>query len=125
MPSSTQHRKLTRKKLKQPDEFQTLLDDIGAFFVDNLQKILIATGIVLAVGAIVASVYFYERHRDEVAGDNFYAALQQLRDSNYKAAAASFGALAQAEPNRRIGRLARFYLASAYIGENELAKARD
>jgi predicted negative regulator of RcsB-dependent stress response len=124
MPSST-HRKLTRKELKQPDEFETLLDDIGAFFVDNLQQILIATGIILAVGAIVASIYFYERHRDETAGDNFYGALQQLRDTKFKDAAAGFAALADAEPGRRIGRLARFYLASAYIGENELPKARD
>lgn len=124
MPSST-HRKLTRKELKQPDEFESLLDDIGAFFVNNLQQILIASGIILAVGAIVASIYFYERHRDETAGDNFYSALQQLRDTNYKAAATGFEALADAEPNRRIGRLARFYLASAYIGENDLPKARD
>ena len=124
MPSST-HRKLTRKELKQPDEFETLLDEIGAFFVNNLQQILIASGIVLAVGAIVASIYFYERHRDEVAGSSFYSALQQLRDNNYKAAATSFEALAEAEPNRRVGHLAHFYLASAYIGENDLPKARD
>jgi predicted negative regulator of RcsB-dependent stress response len=124
MPSST-HRKLTRKELKQPDEFETLLDDIGAFFVNNLQQILIASGIILAVGAIVASIYFYEHHRDETAGNNFYAALQQLKSNNYKAAAASFEALAEAEPNRRVGHLAHFYLASAYIGENDLPKARD
>ncbi len=124
MPSST-HRKLTRKELKQPDEFETLLDEIGAFFVENLQQILIASGIVLAVGAIVASIYFYERHRDERAGDNFYTALQQLRDNNYKAAAASFEALAAAEPGRRVGHLAHFYLAGAYLGENDLPKARD
>lgn len=125
MPSSTQRHRITRKELKQPDEFETLLDEIGAFFVKNLQQILIASGIVLAVGAIVASIYFYERHRDETAGDNFYSALQQLRDNNYKAAASSFEALAAAEPNRRIGHLAHFYLASAYLGENDLAKARD
>jgi predicted negative regulator of RcsB-dependent stress response len=124
MPSST-HRRLTRKELKQPDEFESLLDDIGAFFVENLQQILIASGIILAVGAIVASIYFYERHRDETAGNNFYGALQQLQGNNYKAAATGFEALADAEPGRRIGRLARFYLASAYIGENDLPKARD
>ncbi len=124
MPSST-HRKVTRKELKQPDEFETLLDDIGAFFVENLQQILIASGIILALGAIVVSIYFYERHRDEAAGSNFYSALQQLRDNNYKAAATGFEALADAEPGRRIGRLARFYLASAYIGEDDLLKARD
>jgi tetratricopeptide (TPR) repeat protein len=125
MPSSTQHRRITRKELKQPDEFENLLDEIGAFFVNNLRQILIASGIVLAAGAIVASIYFYERHRDEVAGDKFYSALQQLRDNNYKAAASSFAALAEAEPGLRVGHLAHFYLATAYMGENDLPKARD
>jgi tetratricopeptide (TPR) repeat protein len=125
MPSSSQHRKLTRKDLKQPDEFESLLDNIGAFVVDNLQQVLVSLGIVAAVGAIAVGVYYYEGHRDAVAGDQFYTALNELKSANYKAAEQGFSKLADAEPGRRLGRLSRFYLANAYLGENNLPAARD
>jgi tetratricopeptide (TPR) repeat protein len=122
MPS-TQRRKITQKELKQPDEFESLLDSIGTFFLENLQQVLISLGIVAAVGAMVIGVYYYEGHRDEVAGEEFYSALSQLKSGQYHDAAAGFAKLADEEPSRRLGRLSRFYLANAYLAENDLPKA--
>lgn len=125
MPSSTQHRRITRKELKQPDEFESLLDNIGKFVLDNMQQVLISVGIVAAAGLIALGVYYYEGHRDAIAGDEFYSALDLLKANNYKGAEAGFAKLAEEEPGRRLGRLARFYLGNAYLGENDLPKARD
>jgi predicted negative regulator of RcsB-dependent stress response len=119
------HRKLRRKELKQPDEFLTLFDQAREFFVDNLKQVLVSAGIVLAAAALVIAVYSYERHRDELAGAQFSAALAALNAKNYKSAEQQFARLADAEPNRRVGRLARFYLATAYLGGNDLPRARD
>jgi predicted negative regulator of RcsB-dependent stress response len=119
------HRKLRRKELKQPDEFLTLFDQARDFFVENLRQVLISAGIVLGVAALAIAVYAYERHRDQVAGEQFAAALAALNAKNYKTAEQEFAKLAEAEPNRRVGQLARFYLASAYLGDNDLPHARD
>ncbi|MGH7864082.1 MAG: tetratricopeptide repeat protein, partial [Candidatus Binataceae bacterium] len=48
-----------------------------------------------------------------------------LDNKDYKAAETGFSTLAREEPDRRVGRLARLYLASAYAGQNQFAKARD
>jgi predicted negative regulator of RcsB-dependent stress response len=119
------HRKLRRKELKQPDEFLTLFDQARDFFVDNLRQVLVSTGVLLAAIALVITVYAYERHRDEAAGAQFSSALAALNARNYKTAEQQFAKLADAEPNRRVGRLARFYLGTAYLGENDLQHARD
>ncbi|HUA33094.1 MAG TPA: tetratricopeptide repeat protein [Candidatus Binataceae bacterium] len=124
MPSSSQH-KLTRKELKQPDEFESLLDNIGTFVVENLQQVLVSLGVVAAVGAIALGVYYYEAHRDAVAGEQFYTALDRLKSKNYKDAEAGFSKLADQEPGRQLGKLARFYLANAYLEDNNLPQARD
>jgi len=124
MPSSSQH-KLTRKELKQPDEFESLLDNIGSFVLDNLRQVLVSLGVVAVVGAIAIGIYYYEAHRDAVAGEQFYTALDQLKSKNYKDAEAGFSKLADQEPGRQLGKLARFYLANAYLEDNKLPQARD
>ena len=124
MPSSSQH-KLSRKELKQPDEFESLLDNIGSFVLENLQQVLVSLGVVAAVGAIAVGVYYYEAHRDALAGEQFYTALDQLKSKNYKDAEAGFSKLADQEPSRQLGKLSRFYLANAYLADNNLPQARD
>src|SRR5208283_369579 len=74
----------------------------------------------LAVG-----LYYYEIHRDNMAGDRFYSAISELNQKNYQQAEADFEKLAQDEPGREVGKLARFYLGSAYFQQGQLEKARD
>jgi tetratricopeptide (TPR) repeat protein len=121
----TTHRKLSRKELKQPDEFITLFGQAQEFFVNNLRQVFISAGVVVGVATIAFLVYTYERHRDTVAADHFYAALSALNARNYKEAEDSFAKLADAEPGRSLGRLARFYLGETYLAENDLPRARD
>lgn len=124
MPPSSRHR-ITRKELKQPDEFQTIIESAQQFLLDNLRQVIISAVVVLVAAAIAIGMYTYERRRDRIAGEAFYGALTALTGKQYKTAEDQFTKLAAAEPDRRIGKLARLYLAQAYIGEGDFIKARD
>jgi tetratricopeptide (TPR) repeat protein len=123
MPST--HRRITRKELKQPDEFVSIIESAEQFFFDNLRQVIISAAVVLAVAAVAAGTWYYEIHRDHITADQFYTALTALNAKNYDTAAQDFSRLAQAEPNRRLGKLARFYTGLAYLGQNDLPRARD
>ena len=125
MPPTTHRRKLTQKQLRAPDEFTTLVDNARDFLVNNLTQVIVSAGIVVVVGAIVIGVYYYERHRDTVASARFYDAITALNAGQNKTAATQFKQLAGDEPGRRLGRLARFYMASAYLADGDLPSARD
>jgi predicted negative regulator of RcsB-dependent stress response len=125
MPPTTHRRKITQKELKAPDEFTTLVENARDFLVDNLTQVIISTAVVLVVGVVVIGVYYYERHRDNLASTQFYDAITALNAGQNKQAETQFKQLAQDEPGRRLGRLARFYLASAYLADGDLSDARD
>jgi tetratricopeptide (TPR) repeat protein len=121
----THHKKISRKELKQPDEFQSFVANAEEFLFNNLQQVIVSASIVLTVGALAVGLYYYEIHRDNMAGDRFYSAISELNQKNYQQAEADFEKLAQDEPGREVGKLARFYLGSAYFQQGELEKARD
>jgi predicted negative regulator of RcsB-dependent stress response len=125
MPPTTHRRKLSQKELRAPDEFTAFVDNARDFLVNNLTQVLISTGLVVLVGAVVIGVYYYERHRDSIASARFYDAITALNAGKNKDAETQFKQLADEEPGRRLGRLARFYLASAYIADGDLPNARD
>ncbi len=123
--ATTRTHKITRKELKQPDEFQTFVTNAQEFLRTNLTQVIVSAAIVLALGALAVGIYYYEIHRDNTAGDAFYNAISELNSKNYKQAEADFEKLAQGESGREVGRLARFYLGSAYFQEGQLEKSRD
>jgi predicted negative regulator of RcsB-dependent stress response len=125
MPPTTHRRKLTQKELRAPDEFTTLIDNARDFFVNNLTQVIVSAAVVVAVGVIVIGVYYYERHRDTLASTKFYDAITALNAGKNKDAEKQFKQLADEEPGRRLGRLARFYMANAYIADGDLPNARD
>ena len=125
MPPTTHRRKITQKELRAPDELTTLIDGARDFLVSNLTQVLISTAVVVIVGAMVIGVYYYERHRDNLASARFYGAITALNAGQNKLAEAQFKQLADEEPGRRRGRLARFYMASAYLADGDLPGARD
>jgi len=125
MPPTTHRRKLTQKELRAPDEFTTLIDNARDFFFNNLTQVIVSAGVVVAVGAIVIGVYYYERHRDALASTRFYDAITALNAGKNKDAETQFKQLADEEPGRRLGRLSRFYLANSYLADGDLPNARD
>ncbi len=125
MPPTTHRRKITQKELRAPDEFTTFVDSARDFFFNNLTQVIVSAGVVVAVGAIVIGVYYYERHRDTLASARFYDAITALNAGQNKTAETQFKQLADEEPGRRLGRLSRFYLANSYLADGDLPNARD
>ena len=125
MPPTTHRKKLSQKELRAPDEFTTFVDNARDFFVNNLTQVIVSTAVVVVVGVIVIGVYYYERHRDALASTRFYDAITALNAGQNKQAETQFKQLADEEPGRRLGRLARFYVASAYLADGDLPDARD
>jgi len=125
MATTRTHIKINRKELREPDEFQSFVANAQEFLLNNLTQVIVSASIVLVAGALAVGLYYYEIHRDDIAGNRFYSAISELNQKNYKQAEADFDKLAQDEPGREVGKLARFYLGSAYFQEGQLDKARD
>ena len=122
---ATTHPRLSRKQLKQPDEFVTLIDQTGEFIRENLDRVLMAAVAMVVLFVIAFGLYFYAQHQHRLAAEDFYDAVGALQHKDYKAAESGFTQLAEEHPRSSLGRLARFYLANAYLAENRPAKARD
>ncbi len=126
MPTThSRHKRLSRKELRQPDEFQTFFEDARSFVHENQTRILVfAAGVLVAIAAVVG-VLAYQRHKDRIAGDRFYAALSALNDKQYAEAETGFKRLARDDPGREAGRLAQFYLGICLLDQGHLSEARD
>jgi len=123
--ATTTHRKISRKELRQPDEFVSVVDHAGRFLAENLSRVIIAAVAAIAIIATAFSIRFYEQHQARMASEDFYQAMRALERKDYKAAEQGFSALAESRRGSSIGRLADLYLATAYMDENQPAKARD
>jgi tetratricopeptide (TPR) repeat protein len=119
------HRKVSRKALKQPDEFVSTLDWIGDLAARNLARIIIGAVALITAMVIVFVVSFYSQYRQRIVSEQFYRAINALSDKDYKTAEEGFSVLAQNDSGRPLGHLARFYLATTYLAQNQTAKARD
>jgi len=120
----TSHRKISRKALKQPDEFVSILEWIGDFITANLVQVIIGAIVVIVVIVVAFAGSFYLQHRQRIASEQFYRTINALSDKDYKSAQQGFGTLARNDPGHTLGHLARFYLAVTYLAQNQPAAAR-
>jgi tetratricopeptide (TPR) repeat protein len=121
----TSHRKVSRKALRQPDEFVSTLDWISDLVAANLGRVIIGAVSVVAVIAVIFVFSFYSQHRQRIASEKFYRAINALSDKDYKTAEQGFSALARNDSGLTLGHLARFYLAATYLAQKQTFKARD
>lgn len=119
------HRKLSRKELKRPDEFTTLVEAGQQYLTTHVGEILAGAAVIAAAIAVVVAIRFYQQHRAATAANQFYQAFSALDTKDYKGAEQSFLRLAHDAPGLQVGRLARFYLGTCYLEQNQLAPARD
>jgi tetratricopeptide (TPR) repeat protein len=121
---ATRH-KISRKELKQPDEFQTVFETAALFFELHLTEVLLGAAALLVAVAIALSFFYYEAQRGRAASARFDQALSELQGGKYESAEKELSSLAADEPHRAVGRLANLYLANAYLAQKEPAKARE
>lgn len=123
MPSISK-RHLTRKELKQPDEFTVVFGTLRDFVEDHLRQVIaVAIGICLAV-AIGFGLYQYHRSVERRAAQEFYAGFRALNAKDYKTAEQNLSSLAADHPGTGPGRLAEFYLGLAYLEQGKLPQAQ-
>lgn len=119
------HRRVSRKALRQPDEFVGTLDLIGDWIAHNLARMIIGAAVLVAAIAVSLVVSLYSQHRQRVVSAQFYSAINALSDRDYGTAEKSFSKLARHGSGSTLGHLAEFYLANTYIAQSQPAKARD
>jgi predicted negative regulator of RcsB-dependent stress response len=117
--------KLSRKELKQPDEFISSLDLALDFVSHNVTTVILAAVVLVGALAIVFAFRFYWQHQQRLAAEDFYQAVSALDRKDYAAARQGFTQLAEGEPGQTLGRLSSFYLGSIYLDQGQSAKARE
>jgi len=122
---ATTHHRLSRKELRQPDEFVTFLDRAWSYVGENLPRIIIGAVVAIVLLAIGFTWRFYRQHQSRIAAEEFYHAMTALDRKDYKTAERGFTSLTEQHPGQRLGQLAEFYRANTYMAENAPAKARD
>jgi predicted negative regulator of RcsB-dependent stress response len=120
--ATPRHPKITRKELKQPDEFITVLDRAGDFLANNLVWVIVAVATVIVAVGIAFAISTYFEHRNDAVAEQFYLGINALGEKDFKAAQQDFGEAA--EHRSTLGHLAQFYLATTYLAQNQPAKAR-
>jgi predicted negative regulator of RcsB-dependent stress response len=121
---ATSHYKIKTKDLKGPDEFVTTVDRIGDYLVNNVVRVIVGAAVSIALIAVILTYFFYRSHQNQVVANRFYDALTALEHKDYKTAGQSFETLAQSGSGK-LANLAHLYAASAFMSENQPAKARD
>jgi tetratricopeptide (TPR) repeat protein len=111
--------KLSRKELKQPDEFISFLDQAIEYVSNNLARVILAAVGLVAILVVIFGVRFYWQHQQRLAAEQFYQAVTALNQKDYKTAASGFSDLVQSHPGSDLGHLSGLYLGSTYLGQGQ------
>jgi tetratricopeptide (TPR) repeat protein len=122
---ATAHRKIRRKELKEKDEFFTVMEWLDHFFWSHLTQVLVSAAMVVAVVVLVLALMAYGRHKTRIAGEQFYDAFNAYNKRDYAAALQRFTELADNQPDREVGRLARYYMGACYLAKDDVPRARE
>jgi predicted negative regulator of RcsB-dependent stress response len=121
----TSHRHVSRKTLRQPDEFVNTVDLIGDWTARNLTRVIIIAVVLVAAIAVALVVSSYSQHRQRLVSEQFYGAINALSDKDYRTAEKSFSNLVRYDSGTTLGHLAEFYLATTYLAQNQSSRARE
>jgi tetratricopeptide (TPR) repeat protein len=116
---------LSRKELRQPAEFVTLVDSAGDYIANHLGRVISGAIGLLALILVIVGVRFYFSYQDRQIAEAFYQASTAFDRKDYASARSQFMAIAAAHPRSSLGRLATFYLGNAYMVDNAAKPARD
>jgi tetratricopeptide (TPR) repeat protein len=87
---ATASKRLTRKEIRRPDKFITATQNLSAFIQEHRIKVLLATGILLAVLVLMGAWRWHADRQNTYAAEQFNRALTLYRAGNYRDALAAF-----------------------------------
>jgi predicted Zn-dependent protease len=123
--AEAKHYKITRKTLRQPDEFQTLTGEAFDWIADHQSAVVGAMSAIVAVAALVLGIGWYGQRQADAAAVRLQSAQALFDAGKFPEAAAEFGAVASAYPRTPSGRLATLYRAHALAAVPDPTSAAD
>jgi tetratricopeptide (TPR) repeat protein len=109
------HVKMSRRELRQPDEFQAFTTQAVAWVQANQSAVVGGLSAVGAVLALVIGMGWYSSHQADTASARLDAAQSLYRGRKFADAATEFQAVAAAYPRTPAGRVAALYRGHALL----------
>src|SRR5262245_25719616 len=123
MAPPAQRIKLNRKALREPDEFQTVTNQLAAWAQANRTLIAAVVVAALAIAAVAAAVSWYRGRQEAAAAVRFQSAYDDFQAKRWPEAADAFAALARDYAGTSHGRLGTLYQAHALSRKPDAAAA--
>lgn len=115
--------RLTRKDLRQPDEFQALTGEAVSWLQRNQSLVIAVASAMVALAAIVLGIAWNANRRATAASTELSAAQVLFDEKKYGEAAGEYGRVAETYPSTPAGRLAVLYRAHALAHQPDPAAA--
>src|SRR5262245_5713217 len=119
----SQTKRLTRKELRGPDEFQTLTTQAIEWAQGHGRAVWVAVGAAVAVALAIAIFFGITQSREARAAKEFYGASELYKREQWSEALTSFSSIADSLGSTTYGRLARLYAARAARRAGEAPRA--
>jgi len=123
MAPPAQRIKLNRKALREPDEFQTLTNQLGAWAQANRTAIAAVVAAAVSIAAVAGGVSWYRGRQAAAAAIRFQSAYDDFQASKWPEAAEAFASLDHDYAGTSYGRLAVLYQAHALARKPDPAAA--
>lgn len=121
--AEAKHYKLSRRDLREPDEFQALTTQTVDWLRANQSAVIGAVSTIVAIGIVVAGVGWYGRRQADAAAVRLQGAQAIFEQKKFAEAATEFAGVTQSYPRTPSGRLASLYRAHALAQQPDPAAA--
>jgi len=121
--AEAKHYKLSRKDLREPDEFQAITSQTVDWLRANQSAVVGAVSTILAIGAVIVGVGWYSGRQADAAAVKLQSAQALFEQKKFGDAATEFAAVTAAYPRTPSGRLATLYRAHALAEGSDPAAA--
>ncbi|HLK12029.1 MAG TPA: tetratricopeptide repeat protein [Candidatus Binatia bacterium] len=123
MPQHAKRVRISRKSLRQPDEFQTIAGGAFTWAEQHVRELLTGVGVLVAIAVAAIAVGRYRASREAAAAYAFQSARAVLEAGKFKDAATAFADLRRDYGSTSFGRLAGLYAGHALARAGDLAGA--
>src|SRR5579884_786164 len=96
MPQHAKRVRISRKSLRQPDEFQTIAGSVLTWAEQHVRELLVAAGLLVALGVVVVAAARYRTSREAAAAAAFQGARALLEAGKLPEAEKAFAELRRA-----------------------------
>jgi len=121
--AEAKHYKLTRKDLREPDEFQAFTTQAIDWIRENQSAVIGAVSTVVAIAAVILGVGWYSQRQTDAAAVRLQSAQALFDSKKFADAATEFGSVGSEYPRTPSGRLAGLYRGYALAAQPDPAGA--